>query len=231
MAACGFARDNPDMTESGWLTCRNPWVMVQHPKREGLDRKRRLFLCACCHRRLETICHPPLLIALLSAEQHIDNRASASEIRAATHTIIDNLQIADESPNGFGPITEVLDYISAPGKLAIPHVAFAADLIIESWLEESPQFDADKERAAQCDLIREIFGNPFRHSILNPAWPTATVVSLAQAIHDTGDFTRLPVLADAIEEAGCTDDALLRHCREPGQHVRGCWAVDLLLDK
>ena len=60
---------------------------------------------------------------------------------------------------------------------------------------------------------------------------TPTVVQLAQSIYDDRAFDRLPILADALEEAGCTDAAILDHCRGPGPHVRGCWAVDLLLGK
>jgi len=54
---------------------------------------------------------------------------------------------------------------------------------------------------------------------------------IAQAIYDERDFDRLPILADALEDAGCDNTDLLNHCRQPGDHVRGCWAVDLVLGK
>jgi hypothetical protein len=54
---------------------------------------------------------------------------------------------------------------------------------------------------------------------------------LAQAIDDERAFDRLPILADALEDAGCTDADLLNHCRGPGLHVMGCWVVDMLLGK
>jgi hypothetical protein len=63
------------------------------------------------------------------------------------------------------------------------------------------------------------------------AWNEGTVVKLTQGIYDDRAFDRLPVLADALEEAGCTNAEILAHCREPGPHVRGCWALDLLLEK
>lgn len=66
---------------------------------------------------------------------------------------------------------------------------------------------------------------------LNPSWLTSTVTQLAQAISDDRAFGRLPILADALEEAGCTNADVLTHCRQPGEHVRGCWVVDLLLGK
>ncbi len=81
------------------------------------------------------------------------------------------------------------------------------------------------------NLIRDIFGNPFRPVVANPAWLTPTVVSIASAIYAERAFDRLPILADALEEAGCADADLLLHGRQPGEHVRGCWAVDLVLGK
>jgi hypothetical protein len=79
--------------------------------------------------------------------------------------------------------------------------------------------------------LRDVFGNPFRPVTVNPTWQTATVVSLAQAIYDERAFDRMPILADALEDAGCTNADVLNHCRQPGEHVRGCWVVDLLLGK
>jgi hypothetical protein len=90
------------------------------------------------------------------------------------------------------------------------------------------------ERKVQCALLRDIFGNPFRPAAFNPAWRAwrdGTLTHLAQAIYDDRAFDRLPILADALEEAGCADRGLLDHCRGPGPHVRGCWAVDLVLGK
>jgi hypothetical protein len=72
---------------------------------------------------------------------------------------------------------------------------------------------------------------PTRPVTTDPSWLTSTVVALAVGIYADRAFDRLPILADALEDAGCTDDALLAHCRQPGGHVRGCWAVDLLLGK
>jgi hypothetical protein len=92
-----------------------------------------------------------------------------------------------------------------------------------------------RERSAQAALVREIFGpTPFRTPAVERSmlsWNDACVVKLAEAIYDGLAWDRLPVLADALEEAGCTDAHVLNHCRQPGEHVRGCWAVDLLLGK
>ena len=82
-----------------------------------------------------------------------------------------------------------------------------------------------------CRLLRDIFGNPFRPIVADPAWLTPTVGSLAVAIYEDRAFDRLPILADALEEAGCTNADVLLHCRVPAEHVRGCWVVDLVLGK
>jgi hypothetical protein len=98
--------------------------------------------------------------------------------------------------------------------------------------------DGHRERGDECRLLREVFGNPFRPATITPAWRTPQVVALAQAAYEerelpagTLDVTRLAVLADALEEVGCDPADLLSHLRGPGPHVRGCWAVDLILGK
>jgi hypothetical protein len=89
--------------------------------------------------------------------------------------------------------------------------------------------------AASACLLRDLIGNPFRPvPTIDPAWLAwngGAVRKMAQAIYDGRRFADLPVLADALEDAGCADAAILGHCRGPGVHVRGCWVVDLLLGK
>jgi hypothetical protein len=83
-------------------------------------------------------------------------------------------------------------------------------------------------------LVRDIFGNPFRPVSVDPAWlrwNDGTAVAIARRVYDERRFEDLPILADALEEAGCTSGDILEHCRGPGPHVRGCWVVDLLLGK
>jgi hypothetical protein len=88
------------------------------------------------------------------------------------------------------------------------------------------------EARAQCDLLRDVFGNPLRASpALDPAWLTTAVVPLATAAYDERTFDRMPILGDALEEVGCDDPEILEHCRGQGEHVRGCWVVDALLGK
>lgn len=91
-----------------------------------------------------------------------------------------------------------------------------------SRLPESEQF---------VTIFHDIFGNPFRPVTINPRWLTETVVALATGIYSERAFDRMPILADALEDAGCDHADILDHCRSNGPHVRGCWVVDLLLGK
>jgi hypothetical protein len=100
-----------------------------------------------------------------------------------------------------------------------------------------PEFLAGKEEEEEvlCGLIRDVIGDPFRPSLpLPPAvlsWRDRLVPRLAAAIYDEQEFDRLSVLADALEEAGCTAPEILDHCRGAGPHVRGCWLLDLILGR
>jgi hypothetical protein len=90
------------------------------------------------------------------------------------------------------------------------------------------------EKQAQADLLRDLVGNPFRPSPLDSTvltWNGGTVPRMAQAIYHDWAFDRLPILAAALEEAGCSEPTILAHCRSEGPHVRGCWVIDLLLGK
>jgi hypothetical protein len=88
--------------------------------------------------------------------------------------------------------------------------------------------DALRDR---CDLIRDVFGNPFGRLPLltGPSAGLETVRHLAETIYDEPRFDHLPALAVALRDAGCHDEQILSHCRKPGNHVRGCWVVDWLL--
>jgi len=85
---------------------------------------------------------------------------------------------------------------------------------------------------AQCVLLRDIFGNPFRPVVFAPEWRTETVLALAQGMYDSRDFSAMPIRADALQDAGCDNSDILTHCRDSNQvHVRGCWVVDRILEK
>jgi hypothetical protein len=88
-----------------------------------------------------------------------------------------------------------------------------------------------RRRVELAILVRDVFRSPFRPVAFDPRWRTADVTGLARAIYEDRAFDRLPVLADALMDAGCADEQIIGHCRGPGPHVRGCWVVDLLLGK
>jgi hypothetical protein len=93
---------------------------------------------------------------------------------------------------------------------------------------------AQEQAAQQIHLIREIVGNPFRRPTVQQAWlrwNDGTVPRIAQGIYEERAFDRLPILHDALLDAGCDNEDILAHCRGAGPHVRGCWALDLLLAK
>ncbi|MCI0456133.1 MAG: hypothetical protein L0Z62_04030 [Gemmataceae bacterium] len=99
-----------------------------------------------------------------------------------------------------------------------------------------PGYDAAWEENCRrlCQIIRDIFGNPFCPAVADPTWLSwngGAVVALAKAMYEDRRFEEMPLLADALEEAGCTDESILSHCRGANQHVRGCWVLDLLLGK
>jgi hypothetical protein len=111
-----------------------------------------------------------------------------------------------------------------------------ADRAMRGYVGQSaPEWHCYAQRCSQlCDLFQDIFGNPFQHISVRPAWLRwngGAILKLDQAIYRDRTFDRLPILADALEDAGCTDRAILAHLRGPGPHVRGCWVVDLLLGK
>jgi hypothetical protein len=90
----------------------------------------------------------------------------------------------------------------------------------------------EQEVEYQAALVSDIFGNPFRPVDFSPDWRTDTALTLARQMYESGEFSALPILADALQDAGCDNEPLLAHCRNGGAtHVRGCWVVDLVLGK
>jgi len=83
----------------------------------------------------------------------------------------------------------------------------------------------------RAKYLRCIFGDPYRPVTIDPRLLTSTVIDLANAIYDERAFDRMPILADALMDAGCASEEIIAHCRQSDEHVRGCWVVDLLLAK
>ena len=228
------------MTEDEWLTCGavRPllrYLRLRHGLRKPGRRRLRLFACACC-RHLEKeglVLGDSVCQALQVAEDAADGRLHWRRLNQAYY----QAAAAGRGPAGRTDLTELAFAATLidPGEAAARAAESAAN--IYAWMcfpDEGHALASARVNAAFVRYLRDIIGNPFRSVAVDPAWlrwREQTVPRLAQALYDERAFDRLPVLADALEEAGCTEAGLLNHCRGPGPHVRGCWLVDLLLDK
>jgi hypothetical protein len=238
------------MTEAEWLGCTEPHKMLEYLGGGASERKLRLFAAACCRRLwrypLETGDeHKAWAASVRDAvglgERHADGQATPEELDAAALCSASGIEAADAFLGCAGPAGELADVpryaVDAVGELAFYEAAQDPSL---GAAEYSRVVDAAQqaERSAQADLLRDLFGNPFRPVTLAPSWLTPDVRRLAQATYEerllpSGELepARLAVLADALEDAGCGSAEILGHLRAEGVHVRGCWAVDLVLGK
>jgi hypothetical protein len=225
------------MTESQWLACTDPSIMLVFLDDKANDRQLRLFACACCRRVWHLLTDERSRHAVEVAERFADGRAEPKE-RAAAHTA------ALIPAGGAAQQAAWAVYWATCPRLgdcvlqSCEATAGAAARAAVKAAQEAGQDRAaawDKARATdeqlQANYLRDIFGNPFRPLVLDAAWRTATVTDLARAIYSERSFSDLPILADALEDAGCTATAILDHCRQPGDHVRGCWVLDAVLAK
>jgi hypothetical protein len=174
------------------------------------------------------------LDAVAVVEQWLDSQASWQELRKArSYCWISPPESAWAAAEGAASNDALSASVDAATRFSYPTTP--AD--IRQW-EAACQAGVVRARTTQSDLLRCIIGNPFRPVSIDPSWLTPTVTSLAAAAYDerslpSGELekARLGVLADALEDAGCTDASILDHLRSPGPHVRGCFAVDILLGK
>ncbi len=239
------------MTEEEWLTLEKPEQLLDFftdDLRSWLPgnlypRKFRLFSVACCRLVAPPHIDPRSKNALDVAERDADGLAADGEIDQAWHSanevggnIFAECAAAAATPFlclgtriSLGGLEEALAETSPYSVACVVMFAAASMFVYDGPLSPIQA----KLQSAACfnRLIYDIFGNPFRPITLNPSWLTSTVVALAQGIYNDRAFDRMPILADALQDAGCDNEQILNHCREPGVHVRGCFVVDLLLDK
>jgi hypothetical protein len=226
------------MTEAEWLASTDPVAMIEALPRAVSDRKLRLFATAIA--RTTTRFHQSQAAsrAIELADRIADEGLLPSAIRR--DDIEGVLRELSELRGGCAQIiraiartllTEQADDLwvvwDDVAKLAI-HQATG------SPYPETPDGKRvlAEECARHCILVRDIFGNPFRPITFDPAWRTTDVMLLATGIYEERAFDRLPILADALQDAGCDSADLLTHLRDPhATHVRGCWALDLVLGK
>jgi hypothetical protein len=194
------------MTEAEWLAATDPAAMLEFVRGRANDRKLRLFASAVCG-------------GVEMVDRYLDGRATFEQMA----------EVGLDAARRRGDHAEWC-------RAEASNVACSEDIrrVVVDVLRlvlEADQWDRRGGGPASAGVARCVFGNPYRPAVLDPSWLTPTVVALAEGIDADRAFDRLPILADALEDAGCTDRAILDHCRGTGPHVRGCWVVDLVLGK
>jgi hypothetical protein len=212
------------MTEAEWLACVDPAPMLVFLKGVSTDRKLRLFACACA-REVEdvTIREGDISVSEL-VERYADGQARPSEMQIAA---------GDVKHAAYGQAYAIGDAFGVI-QAALQFDAFESARDAAGWLRGFYSSDGQEApgRLRPSAFCRDIVGNPFRPVAFDPAWLTSDVLLLARGIYEDRAFDRMPILADALQDAGCDNDDVLNHCRDPkATHVRGCWVVDLVLGK
>jgi hypothetical protein len=244
------------MTEAEWRESADPEAMLKHLKGRVGERKLRLFACACCRRVAHLFHDERSRTTVEIIERYADGDATEQGLmarRIGTQSLLnemvgkvwDNYAIASEAgctarnaaarcPDQAARET-VLRAAAALALEAVGPCTFDTPDLVHHITWRNAHRDAWRRACEElCDLLRDVVGNPSREPDVSPlclAWNDATVPRIAQAIYDERAYDRMPILADALEDAGCANLDLLSHCRSPVEHVRGCWAVDLLLGK
>jgi hypothetical protein len=223
------------MTEQEWLACTDPTPMLAFLGGRVGRRKFRLFACGCVRLVWHLLRDPRSRQAVETAERYADGRASRGQLRAA------KAEASRAVGSSWGPgAAREAAWAAAScvgwwggGEANVPVHAVAAavyDVLRPGMAVTAAQVAAD-QRCSQAALLRDLLDNPFRPVAFDPSWRTRTASAVAQVIYDGRDFSLLPVLADALEDAGCEEPEVLAHCRGGGEHVRGCWVADLVLGK
>ncbi len=207
-----------NMTETEWLQCTDPHRMIIFLLKTATTRKARLFACAWSRYRLGDAFDGSFIASFVqTAERYADRLASDEKREAACETV---QQIVEKA------VAEQDWERAAVAANARDALSIGTQRIF--GLERQKTIRRDPH---QCSLLREIFGNPFRPVAVQPAWLDDAVVKMAEAIYDGRAWEQMPMLADALEHAGCGNQDVLDHCRKPGQHMLGCWVVDLVLGR
>jgi hypothetical protein len=237
------------MTELEWLASEDAQEMLrclerQHnANRKKIGRRKvRLFGCASCRLLWESMVDERSRKAVEFAERMIDHLVTSADLSS----VRDEARQAVDSQSSIKPNVSSSQF--SPYKLfetwrvslaactivgGVASSAYAHPAMTTFVGEGVPQARQEwlSDLRDLSHLLRDIFGNPFRPITVNHSWLTSTVVALATGIYEERAFDRMPILADALQDVGCDNADILNHCRQPGEHVRGCWCVDLLLDK
>lgn len=236
------------LTEADWKTCKVPQDMTeflrtkhQAARRKAGRRKLRLFACACIRGIWSLLVQPESRQAVEVAERFADGLATNEELaQARRRARFATSKSSLETDLQFWQAAEAAVHVASRrfdggDHISVPHAASGA---ATAWAFEQTRLGEkghDQLKARQlalyADWLRDIVGNPFQSKSLNPTWLTPTVTAIVQTISTDRTYRDLPILADALEEAGCDDRELLDHLRSSGPHLLGCWALDLILNK
>jgi hypothetical protein len=231
------------MTEAEWFECREPQKMLDWLQSSGRasDRRLRLFAVACCRRLWHILKRRKSREAVEIAEQYAEGKVGDKELAVGRKKASNAVGALNRSAWLYE--AAILDLARAVDSVCCQPAADVAHAVAKQTADSyGPTGARVRERAAQAEILRCTIPNPFQApAALSPgwlAWGGGTVKRLAEAAYEerqlpsgTLDGARLAVLADALEEADCSQPDLLDHLRGPGPHVRGCWPVDLLLGK
>jgi hypothetical protein len=235
------------MTEADWLLCNDPRVMLEFLKGRISERKLRLFVLHCCRCLGHLFVDKPYRQAVDVAERFVEGLATAAEL-ADAYRVTEEAALRGSKDATAGPLW-LASFMSGPPDTIAS--AFAEDpdalaiLASAATMEDATmvaviQFCIPWAKvlgllpSTMASILRDILHPPYRSVLIKAswrAWNAGITRTLAQAIYQDRVFQNLPILADALEEAGCTDADILNHCRQPGEHVRGCWVLDALLGK
>jgi hypothetical protein len=240
------------MDEAGWLTARYAsaliWTLFSRSGKGGRikDERFRRFGIACTRRALAAL--PGGNSPALDLVEASIGPGLAAALPTA-HKLLREQIKAKERPFGELACQHAVAAVSKCLKTKPTQAAISNESALEAivamraheqgWkpigYPRKPRHQAavDAEHAVQADLARDIFGNPFRPPVaFAPEWRTDTVVAIARQMFDSGEFSAMPILADALQDAGWESELILAHCRDTAHpHVRGCWVVDLVLGK
>jgi hypothetical protein len=215
------------MTEAEWQQFVNVEPMLVGLRRTFGGEKIRLFGCLV-YRRVWDRLDDGFRYLLDITEEWATSAISFEEWRGAWERNPNPFQagaFGDDAQIVRSLATSTYGYVlSAAWRAAVR----ARQMAVSHAPAESLKGFEKAERKWQAVVLRDLYGNPFRPVAADPSWLTSTVVQLAEGIYRDRAFDRMPILADALQDAGCENEDVLNHCRQPGVHARGCWLVDLL---
>jgi hypothetical protein len=207
----------PSMTDRQWQKSSSLWAMLEAIRHVVPCRKVHLFAAA----------------AIRAVRPGGRSRTAAERVTQLADAL-------ERYAQGQGPYADFSKAETALGRLRADTEALGRCRSFAQGAQAFPMYESPEytiwpeSTPALCDLLREVVGNPFRPSRIDPQWlrwNNGTVATLARSVRAEGDFALMPVLADALEDAGCDDTALLAHCRESREHVADCWVLGLLTEE